>query len=131
MGGGFLMVLTLNIGSDQLAWVAARKGYDPASTGKFIDAVQDDPRVGLGGLGFIVGILIGSVLIGLALWKSKAVPSAAAALVATGGFTHPFLSFEHHVHGAGLIVLALGCMSVSAALLKMDDDEFDLPPVLP
>lgn len=129
MGGGFLLVLTLNIGSDQLAWVAAHKGYDPTSTGKFIDAVQDDPRVGLGGLGFIVAILIGSILIGLALWKSRAVPPAAAALVAAGGFTHPFLSFEHHVHGAGLVVLAVGCLAVSAALLKMSDDEFDLAPV--
>ncbi len=130
MGGGFLMVLPLNIGGDPLVWVAARQGYDPVSTGRFIDALQDDPRVGLGGLGFIAAILIGSILIALALWKSRAVPPWAAALVGLGGFTHPFLSFEHHIHGAGLVLLALGCVGVSVALLRMSNDSFDLPPVM-
>ncbi len=128
MGGGFLMVLPLSIGGDALVWVAARKGYDPVPTGKFIDALQADPRVGLGGLGFIVAIVFGSILLGLALWNSRAVPAWAAALVGLGGCTHPFLSFEHHVHGAGLVVLALGCAAVSSALVRMSNDQFDLPP---
>lgn len=128
MGGGFLMVLPLNIGGDPLVWAAARDGYDPTTTGPFIDALQDDPRVGLGGLGFIVAILIGSILLALALWKSKAVSLWAAALIGLGGTTHPFLSFDHRVHGAGLIVLATGCVAVSFSLLKMSNDEFDLPP---
>jgi hypothetical protein len=128
MGGGFLMVLPLNVGGDPLVWVAARHGYDPTSTGRFIDALESDPRVGLGALGFITAILVGSVLVGLALWRSGAVPAWAAALVALGGCTHPFLSFEHHVHGAGLVLLAVGCLAVSGVLLRMADDEFDLPP---
>ncbi len=128
MGGGFLTVLPLNVGGDSLAWVAARHGYDPASTGRFIDALESDPRIGLSGLAFMAAILIGSVLIGVALWRSGAVPGWAAVLVALGGCTHPFLSFEHHVHGGGLVVLAIGCVAVSAALLRMSDDEFDLPP---
>ena len=129
MGGGFLMVLPLNVGGDQLVWVAARKGFDPTSTGRYIDALENDPRVGLGLLGFITAIIIGSILIGLALWTSRAVPLWAAALVGLGGCTHPFLSFDHIVHGAGLVVLALGCVAVSAALLKMSNDDFDLPPL--
>ena len=129
MGGGFLMVLPLNIGGDPLVWVAARGNYAPTTTGKFIDALQEGTRAGLGGLGFITAITIGSILVGLALWRSNAVPGWAAALVGIGGFTHPFLSFEHHVHGAGLVVLALGCAAVSAALLKMNNDTYDLPPL--
>ena len=109
--------------------MAARKGFDPTSTGRFIDALENDPRVGLGLLGFITAIVIGSILIGLALWASKAVPLWAAALVGLGGCTHPFLSFDHVVHGAGLVVLALGCVAVSATLLKMSNDDFDLPPL--
>ncbi len=131
MGGGFLMVLPLNMGGDPLVWVAARGGYDPTTTGAFIDALEEDPRVGLGGLGFIIAITIGSILIGLSLWKSHAVPPWAAALVGLGGFTHPFLSFEHHVHGAGLVVLAIGCAAVSGALLTMSNDDYDLPPHAP
>lgn len=128
MGGGFLLVLTLGGGSDPLSWVAADEGYDPAATGKFIDAVVSSPRAGLGDLGFIAAILIGSVLVGIALWKSKAVHAWAAALVGLGGCTHPFLSFQHTVHGAGLVLLAVGCLGVSEALLRMSDDEFDVPP---
>lgn len=128
MGGGFLMVLPLNIGSDPLAWEAARGGFDPTTTGAFIDALQEGPRAGLGALGFITAIIIGSVLVWLALWKSRAVSPVAAALVGLGGSTHPFLSFEHHVHGLGLVVLAAGCAAVSARLVRMTDDDFDLPP---
>lgn len=129
MGGGFLMVLPLNMGGHPLIWAAVREGADPAATGAFIDSLESDPRVALGTLGFIVAITIGSVLVGLALWKSAATAPWAALLVGLGGATHPFLGFEHHVHGAGLVVLAVGCAAVSASLLHMSDDAFDLPPL--
>ena len=129
MGGGFLMVLPLNMGGDPLVWAAARNGADPALMGAFIDSLENEPRVALGGLGFITAITIGSVLIGLALWRSRAVPGWAAALVGLGGLTHPFLSFDHRVHGGGLVALAAGCVAVSACLLKTANEEFDLPPL--
>lgn len=131
MGGGFLLVLPLNLGADPLAWAAAREGFDPTTTGAFIDALETDPRVGLGGLGFISAITIGSVLVGLALWRSRAVPAWAATLIALGGLTHPFLSFDHRVHGGGLVALSVGCLAVSASLLRTTDDQFDLSPRLP
>ncbi|MFZ2012572.1 MAG: hypothetical protein WAV00_15585, partial [Nocardioides sp.] len=72
----------------------------------------------------------GSILIALALWKSRAVPGWAAALVGLGGATHIFISGLGHVaHGTGLLVLALGCVAVSRRLLTMSNDDFDLPPV--
>jgi hypothetical protein len=48
--------------------------------------------------------------------------------VAVGGFTHPFLSFNHYVVAVGLVVLAAGYAGVGAALLRMANDEFDLAP---
>ena len=130
MAGGFLMVLPLNIGSDQLAWIAAQNGRSPGVIGPFIDDAGSDPRTGLGDLGFLVAIVIGSILIALALWKSRAVPGWAAVLVGLGGATHIFISGLGHVaHGAGLVVLALGCVAVSRRLLTMSNDDFDLPPV--
>ncbi len=130
MGGGFLMVLPLNIDDDQLSWVAARKGHDPATVGRFLDDAANDPRVGLGGLGFLVAIVVGSILVALALWKSHAVAGWAALLVGLGGATHIFIgAFGHVVHGAGLVVLAIGCVAVSRRLLTMSDEEFDLPPL--
>ena len=132
MGGGFLMVLPLNIDSDQLTWVAAQKDHDPAVIGRFIDDAANDPRTTLGVLGFLVAIVIGSILIALALWRSHAVAGWAAALVGLGGATHIFIgTFGHVVHGAGLVVLALGCVPVSRRLLTTRNDEFDLPPTVP
>jgi hypothetical protein len=129
MGGGFLMVLPLNIGSDQLAWIAAQNARDPAVIGQYLDDAAADPRAGLGVLGFLVAIVFGSILIALALWKSQAVAGWAATLVGLGGATHIFIGgLGHVVHGAGLVVLALGCVAVSRRLLKMSNDEFDLPP---
>ena len=129
MGGGFLMVLPLNISSDHLAWISAENGLDPAVTGRLIDDAGSDPRTGLGVLGFLVAIVIGSVLIALALWRSQAIAGWAAALVGLGGATHIFIDgFGHVVHGAGLVVLAVGCAAVSRRLLTLTNDEFDLPP---
>lgn len=129
MGGGFLMVLPLNIGTDALSWVAAQKGYDPTTIGRYIDDATADPRAGVGGLGFLVAIVFGSILIALALWKSGATPGWAAGLIGVGGATHIFIaSVGHVIHGAGLVVLAVGCLGVSSRLLQMSDDDFDAPP---
>jgi len=132
MGGGFLMVLPLNIGSDALTWVAAQNGGDPEVIGAFVDDAVSDPRAGVGIAGFLAAIVFGSILVALALWRSRAVAGWAAALVGLGGATHIFISgFGHVVHGAGLVVLAVGCAAVSARLLRMGNDDFDLPPVVP
>ncbi|MFL6106289.1 MAG: hypothetical protein ACJ72L_04945 [Marmoricola sp.] len=129
MGGGFLMALPLNIGTDALSWVAAQKSYDPAVIGPYIDDATADPRAGVGVLGFVVAVIFGSILIALALRKSAAVPGWAAALIGFGGATHIFIAgLGHVIHGAGLVVLAVGCLGVSARLLQMSDDEFDVPP---
>jgi hypothetical protein len=129
MVGGFLMVLPLNIDSDQLTWVAAQHGQNPMVIGRFIDAAGNDPRVGVGVLGFVLAIVIGSILVALALWKSHAIAGWAAAFIGVGGATHIFIgSLGHVIHGAGLVVLAIGCLAVSQRLLTMSNDEFDAPP---
>jgi hypothetical protein len=129
MGGGFLMVLPLNPNSDQLSWLAARNGRNPAVIGQFIDDAGNDPRTGLGVLGFLVAIVFGSILLALALWKSHAIAGWAAALIGLGGATHIFIGgFGHVVHGAGLVALAIGCLAVSRRLLTVSNDDFDLPP---
>jgi hypothetical protein len=129
MGGGFLMVLPLNIGGDQLTWIAAENSRTPGAIGPFIDDATADPRASLGVLGFVIAIVIGSILIALALWRSGAVPGWAAALVGAGGATHIFIAnLGHVVHGSGLVVLAIGCLAVSRRLSTMSNDDFDLAP---
>lgn len=130
MAGGFLLALPLNnVGAeDWSTWAAAQQGLDPESTGVILDALAD-PRQPVGILGFLVAIVFGSIVIGLALWRGKAVPTWSALAITLGGATHIFLGFNHVVHGAGLLVLAAGCVGVSLALSQMPDDDFDLPPL--
>jgi hypothetical protein len=51
----------------------------------------DLPEYGLGSLVFIVGIVIGLLVLGIALARSRAVPRFYGIALAVGGFTHPFL----------------------------------------
>jgi hypothetical protein len=62
------------------------------------------------------------------LKRSHAVPAWAALAVMLGGATHPFIPTSVG-QGLGLLVAAAGFAGVSAALLRMSNDEFDLPPV--
>lgn len=125
---GFLAAISRNINGDQIAWVASQKHYDPSIISKFSDALEATPTAGLGSGLFILGLMFGTLLLGIALWRSKAVPAWAGIAVALGGFTHPFLQFNHIVVGIGLAVLASGCAAASVALLRMRNDDFDLPP---
>lgn len=67
------------------------------------------PEYGVSSLLFIVGIVIGLLLLGVALAKSGAVPRFFGIALAAGGFTHPFLgAIGHVVQGAGLLVATVG-----------------------
>lgn len=126
---GFLGGVGRNLDSDQLAYVATQKHLDPATMKILNDALEANPTDGLGSLLFIVGLVFGSIVLGIGLWRSRAVPSWVGVAVAVGGFTHPFLSFNHVVVAVGLVVMAIGFAGVSAALLRMRNDDFDLPPI--
>jgi hypothetical protein len=129
LGTGFLGGISRNLNSDVMAWVAAQKHYDPALISHYTDDLEAEPIVALGGLLFIVGLVFGSIILGLALWRSEAVRPWVAAAVGIGGATHPFLQFSHVVVAIGLWLLAAGCVGASARLVSMTNDEFDLPPL--
>src|SRR5262249_2130898 len=67
-------------------------------------------------------------LLGGALKRSRAVPAWAGIAVLLGGATHPFIPTSLG-QGIGLLVAAAGFVGVSVALLRMSNDDFDLPPV--
>jgi hypothetical protein len=102
---GFLGGIGLNVNDDRLAYTVT----------------------GLGGLLFICGLVIGSVLLGIALWRSHAAPAWAGIALAVGGFTHPFLPGPTPT-AIGLLILAIGFGAASIALLRTNNDDFDLPP---
>jgi hypothetical protein len=84
----------------------------------------------IAGLLFILGITIGLLLLGIALWRSRVAPAWMGMALALGGFTHPFMP-GHVAAGVGLVVAAVGFAGASRALLRMRNDDFDLPPARP
>jgi hypothetical protein len=125
---GCLSVLPLGVPDDLLAYLAVREGLDVATIAALDAAWWMLPPVGGAALLFISGIVVGLPLLGLALWRSRVAPRWMAIALVVGGVTHPFLP-NHVIAGMGLLIAAAGFAGATVALLRMPNDEFDLPPV--
>jgi hypothetical protein len=124
---GFLAAFPLLPSDNNYAWVTARNNLDVAAVSRLDDALWAQPIAGVAALLFLAGIVIGLPLLGIAMWRTKTAPAWLAACLIAGTVTHPFLP-GHVVQGVGLLVGGIGFLAVSRALLRMRDDEFDLPP---
>jgi len=123
---GFFFGLTLLGGVTTPALMTVQHDLDFTSMAALDDALHHEPLLGLASLLFIVGIVFGLGLLGGALKRSRAVPTWVGLAVMIGGATHPFIP-THVGQGIGLLVAAAGFVGVSVALLRMSNDEFDLP----
>ncbi|MBM7785477.1 hypothetical protein [Tenggerimyces flavus] len=99
------------------SFLVAQKGLDVASIAPLYNATEESLAYQLGGLLFIVGIVVGLTLLGIALWRSRVAPAWVGIALALGTVTHPFLP-GHVAQGAGLLVAAVGFAGASLALLK-------------
>jgi hypothetical protein len=113
-----------------LEYLTVHEKLDSATMAKLGDAMENQPSVQVGGLLFILAITFGLLLLGIALWRSRVAPAWMGIALAVGGFTHPFMP-GHVAGGIGLLVAAAGFAGASVALLRMRNDDFDLPPVSP
>lgn len=115
------------LGGPQPARLTAQHGLDIDATAALTTAViEDDPLFTVVSVLFLVGIVVGLPVVGVALWRSRAVPIGFAACLVVGAATHPFIS-GHVAQGIGLLVAALGFVGGSRALFRMGNDDFDLP----
>lgn len=119
--------ITLLGGALTPARATVEHGLDVTAMAAFDRAAQNEPLVLIGGLLFVVGIVFGLGLLGLALWRSHAVPAWTGIALLVGAATHPFVPGPV-AQGVGLLVAALGFAGTSYALLRMRNDEFDLQP---
>jgi hypothetical protein len=124
---GFLAGISLNTNDDKLAYITASHHFNAAIVNEVDDALQNNPVVAIGGLLFIAGLVIGTVMLGIALWRSHSAPTWAGIALAIGGATHPFLPGPIP-KAIGLMVAAIGLSGATITLLRMRNDEFDLPP---
>jgi hypothetical protein len=114
-------------GTPRLETVVVSEGIDVSTAARMADAIGEHPTALLGGLMFILAITVGLLLLGIALWRSRVAPAWMGLALAAGGLTHPFMP-GHVAAGTGLIVAAVGFAGASVALLRMRNDDFDLPP---
>ncbi|GAB3785745.1 hypothetical protein [Nocardioides ungokensis] len=108
-----------------LALLTHTKQLDVRQISNLDEALWALPQFAVSSLLFIVGIVIGLLLLGIALARSGAVPPLYGIALAIGGFTHPFLgALGHTVQGIGLLVAGLGFAGASIALWRMPNDAF-------
>lgn len=134
--GGLLCALGMQVQAqlpslDVLAVAGLGRGVDRAVLATLIAGVADHPIEVLGILGFL-GHVVGQILLGVAVWRSRIAPwwfslalIVSGPLQMVGGATDSV-----PIAGAGWLLNAVGFGAATYALLRLRDDEFDLPPVV-
>jgi hypothetical protein len=118
----------MSIGAGQIALYQGSKLADQAGAAALIDRMDGDPVFGaLVGI-FVIGHVIGMIILGVALWRSRAVARWAAGLF----IAYPILHFAAHQTSsaidvvAGLLLLVSG-VAIAVRILRTPDRQWDLP----
>jgi hypothetical protein len=119
-----------------LAWVAARdgvlwagvhQGIDVATLTRIYSAVH--PSSGIAEGLFVVGHVLGTVLLGVAMWRSRAVPRWAAAMTLVSQPLHLFAAVVLVSHALDLgawSLNAVGFAAAAAAYVRIPYDDGEL-----
>ena len=126
---GFLP-LALYVGQDSLFYDIARWGSSP----QFVDLAQrwnNDGIMAYYGIVFGVGTVFGPTLIGLALWRSRAIPVWAAICLTLSRLPvllFPFVPYhvETAIVLAGVVLLFIGSLPAALAVLRVPRNESQL-----
>ncbi len=118
---GFLP-LALYVGQDALFYDIARWGSNP----QFVDLAQrwnNDGIMAYYGIMFGLGTVFGPTLLGIALWRSRAIPVWAAICLTFSRlpvFLFPFVSYhvESAIVLAGVVLLFIGSIPAALAVLS-------------
>lgn len=122
--------LTWLIGSDLMAWAGAKQGLDAATLGRLLGAVH--PTSAIAGILFVLGHVVGTVLLGIALWRTRVVPRWAAVVTIVAQPLHFVAAVILASHGLDLVAWglnAVGFATVAVAILRLPDDAWDVGPV--
>ena len=106
-------------GSDNVALAAARIGVSPVLTGRLLDSMGAVPAIGLGSDLFVIGHILGLVLIGIALWRGRVLPSWAALLIAASQILHFIFAVIVPVHALDGVAWGLTAVGFAVAALTL------------
>jgi hypothetical protein len=78
--------------ADDVALAGARSGLTAAEVGRLLDVVQGQSAIAVAGLLFVVGHILGVVLLGIALWRAGVLPGWAGLLLSGSQPLHAFFA---------------------------------------
>lgn len=118
-----------SFGELSTALVASHPEIDRATAYAIGSGLELGPVSNLTGTLFVFGHLIGTVLLGLALWRSRTVPSWTALLLAISQPIHlaSVMLGSRPLDLVGWGGTAVGFAAAGWALLRMNNNDFDLP----
>lgn len=130
-GAGWLAGVVGLLPLDAVLYEAARNP-GPGTTA-LVNAIEGDALIGVLTLVFVLGHIVGGVLLGAALWRSRAVPRSAGLLV---GIT-PLIHLASHIAGSpavddvASVTMLAGFAICAAAVVRLPDGDWDAAPAGP
>ncbi|NEA30135.1 DUF4386 family protein [Streptomyces sp. SID13031] len=116
------------VGEDQLLWSGAHAGLDAGGLTRIAEAVH--PTGNIAGVFFVLGHVVGTILLGVALWRSQVVARWAAIAVIVSQpihFVAAVIVPNHTLDLVGWGLQAVGFAAVGWAILQLRNDDWDLP----
>ena len=116
------------IGSDLLLWGGVQAGIDTGSLTRLYEVTHPTSAIAAGL--FVLGHVLGTVLLGIAMWRSRTVPPWAAVLT---GLSQPLHSVaavivvSHPLDLMAWTMQAVGFAAAAVAVARLRDDDWDLP----
>lgn len=123
MFGGLMTMAFYGYGVVQYI-AATESGLDHAQMAKLFDAVDDSALQIPVILGFVVGLLIGSILLAIALWRNRVVPvwgPIALVISAILGF----FGMNTVIGAISFALLFVGVLPIAQKLLSISDEEWE------
>ena len=112
---------------------AGDAGLDPNAIDRILLAMERHPTYGIGIGLFVIGHIVGLVLLGIALRRSRVVPGWVAWVVAVSQPLHfvAYVILNSRVLDvvAGWGLTTIGFLAVGVAIARTGDDAWDLPPL--
>jgi hypothetical protein len=119
---GFLSLFWSTVaGSDNVALGAARLGMRPTATGTLLTSMGNIVPIGLAADIFVLGHVLGLILLGIALWRGRVVPAWAGLLLAASQVLHVVFAIIIPVHaldGLAWGLTAVGFAAAAVALIR-------------
>ncbi|WP_328988665.1 hypothetical protein OG394_20785 [Kribbella sp. NBC_01245] len=115
--------------SDYYVWAGGKAGLDAGAITRMYETIH--PTVDVAGVVFVLGHVLGTVLLGVALWRARVVGRWAAVCTIVSQPIHlaAVIVASHTLDLFGWGLQAVGFAAVGWAILRLRDDDWDLPPL--